>query len=152
MNAQTKAGWTQELDPLDDIETVGDAAVFDIAVTEKVAGFGKSPEAKLARTKDLMREKLKEIDADIKKTKASAEVQIETIKADEKADNDDDQARIDGLRAQIDEITQNMKSRSAGAKERIKAINEGRDYQIAYLNEFRISAEAFLSASARKAC
>lgn len=152
MNAQTKQGWTSKLTPIDEaLEPIADAVEFDIAVAQKVDGFDRSPESRLEKSKDIMRRQIEQIDADIKNTKAAAEVQIEKIEAETKLGNDQDQDRIDDLRAQIAEITANTKARSADAKDRINSINEGCAYQIAKLEEYRVSAEAFLSASARKA-
>ena len=151
MNTQTKQGWTSKLTPIDEaLEPIADAVEFDLAVAEKVAGFDRSPESRLEKSKDIMRRQIEQIEADIKKTKAAAEIQIEKIEAKSYLGNEQDQARIDELRAQIAEITANMKARSADAKDRIKSINEGCAYQIAKLEEYRVSAEAFLSASARK--
>ena len=151
MNAPN-TGWTSKLTPIDEaLEPIGDAVSFDLAVAEKVDGFERSPESRLEQSKEIMRHQIKRIDADIKKTKAAAEVQIEKIQAETKLGNDQDQERIDCLRDQIAEIAANMKSRSADAKGRIQSINEGCSYQIAKLEEHRVSAEAFLSASARKA-
>lgn len=152
MNAQTKQGWTSKLTPIDEaLEPIEAAVDFDIAVAGKIDGFDRSPEARLEKSKEIMRRQIEQIDADIKQTKASAEVQIEQIEAETRLGNDQDQGRIDDLRAQIAEITANTKERSADAKNRIKSINDGCAYQVGKLEDHRVSAEAFLSASARKA-
>ena len=151
MNTQMKQGWTSKLTPIDEaLEPIADAVSFDLAVAEKVDGFDRSPESRLERSKDIMRRQIEQIDIDIKKTKGVAEVQIEQIEAETKSKNDQDQQRIDDLRDEIAEITASTKARSADSKNRIKSINDGCAYQIAKLEEYRVSAEAFLSASARK--
>ena len=152
MNNQPKQGWTHELPSIDDdLEPLADTVGFNLEVAKRVHGLEQSPESQLGKTKEIMRRKIDEINDSIKQAKASADVQIERIEDETKSKNDQDQSRIDDLRAQIAEITASTKDRSADAKARIKSINEGRDYQIADLEQYRLSCEAFLAASARKA-